>query len=240
MRILSDTEKDLCRRILKGKNGYNVIPNIIDDKLQQVLISIDKSSNKVEIIFPVRSIQLKNEDTQTIIERINDVSLLIVTICNLIALLEKEGYIMTVNQATEPNTKSKFGQGTGNMPNNVSHRFPDRKVNDLLVEYVDKNIIITPEFERFCKKGFIARDEQRFTRQIRLAYCAFGVALFAALVNVSSKFSNGTAIKQQQIDTLSSSLTRITVRLDTLNKNFLLYKPSQMQVIPMQKSKRKK
>lgn len=184
MRLLSDQEKQLCLRILEGHGGYNCIPNIIDRDLSGVLISLDKREKTAKIEFPVRSVNLSDSETSSIIARINQVSELILVIVNLITMLEKEGYILTYSKASKENNESRFGQGIGNSEHYVTHDLPDRNINDLLIEYSSKDILVTPEFARFCNKGFVSRDEQRFKRQIKIAYTALAVALFAAFVNL--------------------------------------------------------
>lgn len=184
MRLLSDQEKQLCLRILEGHGGYNCIPNIIDEDLSGILVSLDKRAKTAKIEFPVRTVNLPDSETSSIIARINQVSELILVIVNLIAMLEKEGYILTYSKASKENEQSRFGQGIGNSEHYVTYDLPDNKINDLLMEYSSKNILVTPEFARFCNNGFIARDEQRFKRQIRIAYTALAIALFAAFVNL--------------------------------------------------------
>lgn len=184
MRLLSDQEKQLCLRILEGHGGYNCIPNIIDQYLSGILILLDKREKTAKIEFPVRNLNLSDSETSSIIARINQVSELILVIVNLITMLEKEGYLLTYSKASKDNDQSRFGQGIGNSEHYVTYDLPDKKINDLLIEYSAKDILVTPEFARFCNNGFIARDEQRFKKQICIAYTALAVALFAAFANL--------------------------------------------------------
>lgn len=222
MRLLSKEEKELCKIMLDGNDGYNCIQNIIDHKLKDILVSVNKTKKEVGVLFPVWTNDVSKLPVEKIQTRLNEVGLLILTTCNLISLLEKEGYIMVYQKASQVSDVSKFGQGVGNAPGDVSHHFSDKKVSAILIDYIDKVIVTTAEFERFCAKGFIARDEQRFKKQIGIAYSALGVALFAAFVNLGfniwTKFSGGTAIKQEQIDTLSSGLKSVENKMDSINK----------------------
>lgn len=184
MRLLSEQENQLCLHILKGHGGYNCIPNIIDEYLSGVLISLDKREKKAKIEFPVRKLNFSDSETSAIIARINEISELILVTVNLIIMLEKDGYILTYSKASKENDQSRFGQGIGNSEHYITYDLPDRKINDLMVEYFSKDILVTSEFARFCNNGFIARDEQRFKKQIGIAYTALVVALFAAFVNL--------------------------------------------------------
>jgi hypothetical protein len=136
-------------------------------------------------------------------------------------MLEKEGYILLLQRATNIPNDSMFGGCIGNMPL-VSYQFADPSVSDLLIEYVHKDIIVTEEFQRFCGQRFVSRDEQRFRRQIGITTSALVVAIAALLVNTFfnflPKFTGGTKIKQEQIDTLANGLKSIEVKLESHNK----------------------
>jgi hypothetical protein len=242
MRLLSKEEKDLCKIMLDGNNGYNCIQNIIDHKLNDILISVNKPKKEVEILFPVWTNDVSKLPTEKIQTRLNEVGLLILTTCNLISLLEKEGYIMVYQKANQVSDLSKFGQGIGNATGNVSHQFSDKKVSEILIDYIDKVIVTTEEFDRFCKKGFIARDEQRFKKQIGIAYTALAVALLAAFVNLGfnlwTKLSGGTTIKQEQFDTLKTFNKHMLNKLDTLNSSILRVVPKDtIKTIIVEKTK---
>lgn len=184
MRLLSSQEKDLCRRILEGHGRYNCIPNLIDSDLSGVLINLNRIAKIATIEIPISKINLSDDETEVIIGQVKCVSQLILVTVNLIILLEKEGYILTYSSVSQEDGQSRFGQGVGNSEQCVDHQLPDKKITELLIEYSSKDILVTDEFLRFCNNGFIARDEQRFKKQITVAYTALVVALLAAFVNL--------------------------------------------------------
>lgn len=242
MRRLSKEEQNLCIRILNGNGNNNYLQNIIEEKLHDVRIDLNRNTRRVELLFQTQNQFPTSEEGERILSRINILSLEILTAVNLINLLQKEGYILLYQKANKIDDNTSFGGIPTNL-NYVAHEFGDTVVSELLIEYSIKEIVVTVEFQEFCKQGFIARDEQRFKKQIGLAYLAFAVALFAAFTNLGfnlwTKFSGGTEIKKHQIESVTSGLNGIENKIDTLNKNiqglFLLI-PDSLKVKTKNKS----
>jgi hypothetical protein len=220
MRLLSKNEQDICLRILNGDGDNNYLGNIIDHKLEGVRISITRNPVNVELLFTISKPIPTEEETSWTIERMREISVEILTVVNLINLLEKDGYIMLLQRTNQLSNNSTFGQGIGNLPAISSH-FVDQKVSQLLIEFTTKEIFVTEEFRRFCRKKFVARDEQRFRRQIAVTTSALIVAGLALIVNTTinllPRFTGGTKIKQDQVDSLRKDLRLINTSLDTLN-----------------------
>jgi hypothetical protein len=221
MRILNETEKDLCLRILKGDGNNNYLGNIIDHKLEGVRISLNRKQPNVELLFTIQGQYPTPEETEMVIYRISEISIEILTAVNLINLLEKDGYIMLMQMGNQIPNESEFGRGIGNMPS-IGHHFSDRKISELLIEYTAKEIIVTEEFRQFCKHKFIARDEQRFRRQIGITTSALAVAIFAlifnTIFNLMPKSNYEGKIRSEQIDSINSTLVLINKSLDSLNR----------------------
>jgi hypothetical protein len=220
MRILSRNEQDLCRRMLDGNGMDNYLSNIIDPQLAGVCISIIRNPQHVDLEFTIQNESPTPEETSKILDRTYEITRDILTAVTLIKMLEREGYIMLIQRATDLPSTSKFGRCIGNMPS-IRHHFSDRNIAELLIEYNFKEIEITEEFKRFCDRGFIGRDEQRFRKQISITISALVVAILALLVNtffnLLPKFTGGSKIKQEQIDTLANGLRSIELSVDSLN-----------------------
>ncbi|MBK9718260.1 MAG: hypothetical protein IPO85_12270, partial [Saprospiraceae bacterium] len=107
---------------------------------------------------------------------------LVLTLVNLIRILENDGYIILVQTADRVSSQSQFGNCVIN-ETKIYKEFPDKNVIKLLLEYVEKEIVITEEFRRFCNKGFIARDEQRYKKQFIISTSALVVAICALCIN---------------------------------------------------------
>lgn len=230
MRLLSKFEKELCKRILtrRNENVRNLfmpverqhisLSKLIEDKLEGVCVSACFNPKKLTIHFNIPAIKNINEWTFEIED-------ILFTTVSLIELLEKEGFLLIyqtnslfqIDDGKFIKTESTtFGKGT---ESGVKREIKDERYIDLLLRYCIKDIIPTDEFKRFCRRGFIARDEQRFRRQSILAISALVVAVISSTANLKNLFSNGTKIKQEQIDSIRTDLKVIHSSLDSINEN---------------------
>lgn len=242
MRLLNIDEQEICSRILNGNGNNNYLGNIIDNKLRGVRISITRNTQNVDLLFTIKNSTPTQDEIDETLGRINEISLLILNVVNLIKLLEKENYIMLLQKATTIPNQSAFGQGITNLPA-ITHNFSDPEISKLLIDYIDKEIFVTEEFRQFCENGFIARDEQRFRRQIRITTSALCVAILALVVNtvfnLLPKFTGGTKIKQEQIDSIRKDLKKISNSIEKSNfqKGLKVQIESKKQIVKDTKTK---
>lgn len=216
MRRLSPEEKRIARLINDGKG--NSLAILLDPFLLGVRISITEQPHDVELLFETQSAVPTSDEESIIVEKIRRLSIEIVTVVNLINLLEKENYII-LYQPARTDYPIEIGRGAFNLPSTSSRVF-DPKITDLLIDYATKDIIATAELSAFVKHGFITRDEQRYRIQLCVSSIAIVIALFAALTNFGfnlwTKLTGGTQIQQDQIDTVTKEMIKIENRLDTL------------------------
>jgi hypothetical protein len=219
MRILSVDEQDLCQRIVAGNGNNNYLGNIIDNKLSGICIHLTRSQAKVELRITIpEQRELTIEENHQIVSKIQDISFTILTAVNLIRMLEREGYILLLQKANQLPESTQFGGCVEGRPF-VYSGLGDENVTNLLVEYIDKEIIITDEFIQFCDHGFIGRDERRFRRQNLNSVLAISVAFFAALTNLYFNCTNrlrGTTINRDQVFEFKKSVDEIAIKIDTL------------------------
>jgi hypothetical protein len=226
MRLLNDLEKEICNRLVHWSDSKHLfITKIIEYKLEGIGIAWTKDPKTVKIYFNLPPVK-------DITQRIPEVISFLFTVVVLIKNLEKEGYIymfqsLLISDTFTPNSENvyvgnkkasgSFGLGhcKGNrLPENIVYEFPDDEISNLLIDYSNKEIILTEEFKRFCNRGFIARDEQRFRRQTLIATTALVIAVVSSTANLKNIFSNGTRIKQDQIDTLATRLRAIENKIE--------------------------
>lgn len=211
MRSLNKEEQQFCNRILQGNGNNNYIGNIIDDKLDNVRIVMNRQNSSVQICVTISSQNPTDEDISYVIKRNTEVCELILEVVNLIQLLEKEHYIMTLRRANQFQNPMSMGRGIVNLPCSSSD-IPDSNITNLLIEYCEKEIYVTEEFRLFCNRGFISRDEQRFQKQIKLTYGALIISIFALFFNTSfnvyTLIINNRNIEKNKTETSHNSYTK--------------------------------
>lgn len=222
MRILSSKEKQLCERIKENAAKQFLLGELFQEDLEGQRIEIDFDSQTVKVFLIVAGVEkiAFGEAVKFNADIYLNLSRNVINIVNLIQLLIKEGYVVAYNSTQmSPN----LFLGTGKVVDDkVFFHFPDPDVKELILQYATKQVIVTDEFERFCNNGFIARDEQRFRKQINTAYLALGIASFAALTNLGFNihtkfFTNNGKVQQSQVDTIVNVLKLTAEKIDTLN-----------------------
>ena len=211
MRSLNKEERQFCNSILQGNGNNNYIGNIIDDKLDNVRIVMNRQYSSVEILVTISNQSPTDEDLNYVKKRNTEVCELILEVVNLIQLLEKEHYIMTLRRANQFQNPMSMGRGVVNLPC-ISSDIPDSNITNLLIEYCEKEIYVTEEFRLFCNRGFISRDEQRFQKQIKLTYGALIISILSLLFNtgfnVYTQIINNRNIEKNKTETSHNSYTK--------------------------------
>ncbi|GAB2772804.1 hypothetical protein GCM10027275_14680 [Rhabdobacter roseus] len=128
----------------------------------------------------------------------------------------------------------------------MGYDIPDIDISNNLIDLCTKNIIVTDEFRRFVKSGYIARDEQRFTKQIKTSIKSLTISTFALLLSVGFNVYNTyqnlkekpniTTLEKKQIDTLVHHLQLLQQSLDSLKEASTKKEHIQSQVYKEQKN----
>lgn len=164
MRLLSKQEQELCRRILSlGDDQNNILQNILDPSLEYARVRgyYEKGKPKVKI-------QLENSSAhEATFSRAEEISREILMAVNLIKLLERDGYIMLLQDLPKKPSSVTFGGGATNQPYKSFH-INDDDVVKLLVDYSFTRIYVTEEFRVFCENGYIPRSDVQFNENLEL------------------------------------------------------------------------
>lgn len=230
MRNLGEAEKHLCRKMLtQSFHDENKLSKLIEDQLVDTKVYISKAHNIINLHIDK---QLEREgqggvrtiDEKATADKIYSTQELLVTSVNLIKMLEKDNYILLAQMGDE---EGDIEFGSSFLHNDLVFimRLPDEEVLKLIRQYAFKRILITEEFRQFVKRGFIGRDVQRADRQW---VTTLGAIFVAVVVGGSSmvercKPKQPVTIHKAQVDTVVSSINKLSVKLDSVQ--------SQVQVL---------
>ena len=172
MRLLSELEQELCKRILQGDGRNNYLANILDSDLPDAKITANKEEQTVCIHYKMFARDSKNFPLD---ERDARIRRLILETVTLIKLLEQEGYIMLfMNTTVEPNLPIGAGPdklisvGGEEQTIEIKSEIKDASVIKLWAEYSSKAIYVTEEFRVFCANGCIPRSDVQFNQNLEL------------------------------------------------------------------------
>ena len=177
MRLLSEQEQELCKRILQGDGRNNYLANILDSYLFGAKITINKEKQTVCIRYKMFA---QDYDSFPLFERDAEIRRLILETVTLIKLLQQEGYIMLfMNASEEPN--SSIGAGPDILISadeetqtiEITSEIKDASVIKLLAEYSSKEIYVTEEFRAFCENDYIPRSDVQFNKNLNLTRQSF-------------------------------------------------------------------
>ena len=164
MRLLSEQEQKLCWRISSlGDDPSNILQNILDPFLEYARISgyYKEGKSKVKIL------QENSSAHKATYSRAEEISRVILMAVNLIKLLERDGYIMLLQDLPKKPSNVTFGGGAANQPDEP-FEINDDDVARLLVDYSFTRIYVTEEFRAFCENGYIPRSDVQFNQNLEL------------------------------------------------------------------------
>lgn len=195
MKIFSEEEQEIIR-CLVDREGYsrNLI-NLIDSQrnLEGVRVKINKENSSVEFLFQSDTSNFSDDQMQYIIRRHKEISELIIRYVVLFRYLEKNDFAISFSPAMTDKKKSVFGMGAENRPF-IPSPFYDKTISDLLIEYVDKEIIPSHSLRVLVSKNFVTEEERRFKKQI----CATWIAILVSfLIGISGIYMGWRSSAEQ-------------------------------------------
>lgn len=210
MRLLETAERSFCNQIAAFKQRHFYFGELLNDRLKHTRLVVDPANKKVVLFFPKDA---PNPDDM----RFEAISQL-VTMVSILELLEKDGYILLFRVSSRTAEEYEFGRTDLLTEHSEPYPIIDDRTVQLLCKYSRKDIIPTDEFRRFCKRGFIPRDEQRFQRQIQFTVTALAVSMTLLMMNMVFTFwpkmtgeSKKTFIK---LDSVISDIHEIKAALE--------------------------
>lgn len=149
--------------------------------MKNAAVRVDTATRKVSLLLTAGS---KEESERLRFEAIAELIVMI----SVLELLEKDGYVMLFRVSARTQDVYEFGRKDLDPGNIEEVPIIDDRTLTLLCKYSRKDIIPTDEFRRFCSRSFIARDEQRFQRQIHFTVGALAVSTLLLVLNMAFTF----------------------------------------------------
>ena len=181
MRLLNSGERAFCNQLAGYKTLHFYFGDLVDQRLKQVAVRVDTANRKVWLLVPAAS---KEESERLRFEAISE----LIVMVTVLELLEKDGYVLLYRVSGRTQEHYEFGPKQLDPATLEEVAIIDDRTVTLLCKYSRKDIIPTDEFRRFCSRGFIARDEQRFQRQIHFTVGALAVSTLLLVLNMAFTF----------------------------------------------------
>ncbi len=160
MRTFNKIEKEIIGRIL---DNQIFLANFIDPYLKGLRIEVRNPNQKrtplVKFLFEMQGEVPTDNESKYIINRLGEISNLVITVTKLIQYLENNELI-TVYQGGGFDRIIRFGQGVVNLKS-IKYSFPDKTISDIFVRYSMLNIAPVSELEEFIRNGYKTKDDIR-------------------------------------------------------------------------------
>jgi|GEM_PF-1733812 len=198
MRIFDEEEQGIIRKITQGSGISRSLINIIDSmsNLQGTRIQIDKIDRKAVFLFQTQNTEPTNEEYNWGIERQQKLVELLIKHVILFRYLEKEELAIFFISAKSTEQVVTFGMGAVNMPS-FSMEIDDQNLVDLLIKYVDKEVMPSPALKQLVINRFSTEDEIKFNKQYLATWVAIGVSILLGLYGMYNNYQNSISQTKQ-------------------------------------------
>ena len=211
MRTFNENEKEVLE-ILNKSNGLKFQSLFVSKVLDKKII-IDYKANSVKVRYKTKNFTPSKEELKLIRNQSNELHSRIYLAVTLVKYFEKEGLIsLFQNQNRED--KIKIGDSKID-DHGLLNEIEDKTIKALLLDYVDKILIITTEFNEFVKNGYISKDEIRQLKSIKLAWIGIAIAVFASLI---SAFFSLLTVFDKDTENFNKDFNNRVLNQDTLFK----------------------
>lgn len=183
MRELSQTEKDIVKRI--GRSDKVSFDYILGDRLPDSKITVDFKNRGVKIFYD----RDNKEDIaeQTFVE--------LITVINLIRLLEREGYVLLFKKVVNFN---KYDNVIGNksITDLHAHIFDDKNVIEELLKLSHIDVYPTQELKYFLEK-FKTREQRNHRQTILWTIVSIAIAFLLGIVPLTKDLLDDKSEKEE-------------------------------------------
>jgi len=205
-------EKEFIKLIVEKEGYQRNILNMLDKFLKDSLLEFVKEDNEI---------YLRGGSPETLIDKINEISPVIVILTGLVRYLEKEGYVSIYCPLNNAASIVTVGQGVSNKCRN-RHKFSDDTVAKNLIHYVHKEIFPSFELEQLVSNNFVTDIEVRFLRQQVTTWTSIILAgiigiggifyqIYDRAASSSANLNNVNFIKNQIVK-LNTNFDRLVVK----------------------------
>lgn len=185
MKIFDAQDKAIVRKITQGSGFSRSLINVLDSQntLHGVRIRIDRSDKSAQFLFESQNQDPGQEEISLAIGRQKEITELLIRHVILLRYLEKEELAVFFEPTRNPEQIIEFGMGAVNKPS-FSMSMSDCNLIDLLIKYIDKEILPSPSLRSLEKNDFISGEERRFNLEYRATLTAIGVSMCLGLYGI--------------------------------------------------------
>ncbi|HCT30229.1 MAG TPA: hypothetical protein DIW31_05740 [Bacteroidales bacterium] len=239
MRHFETKEKEILK-ILDSLNGSK-FENLLLDKIRDNKLIIDLGQRKAHIRYKTKAFHPDKEEKRDISIQANELHERIYLAVTLVNYFEKQGFIgLFINQYLS----STVEIGNKELDNSgLLTPIIDENINELLVNYTGKVLIITSEFHEFVKNNFIFKEEIRHNQIIKLTWAGIITAISVGIISIGASI---WSISNSEVENFHNDFKKyyeqheiLLKKLDSINNSLKVNLEFQKQLITKRPKKKK-
>lgn len=191
MRPLSNSEKNVVKKLRDNDQYFCDI--FVEDFLPDLIIEITNDSDydihEIKILIKRR----ETNSEEYFLKQIDKATRKIAQAINLLNYLKSEAYIFSYKPAHGINVQGFMGLKEIIKDYNVNpdkyerYKFPDKKLYDIIFEFIDIKFASTEALRDYVKNDFRTPDQIRHRQNIFIAWIAIIISLLLGLIGIFYK-----------------------------------------------------
>lgn len=183
MRVISNLEKKIINRICEGHTHISIL---LTDHIPDILLSIDKDNEKVELHLD----KVTNENQEKLLENLSSQTEKIIYIIKFLLYLENEGYALTGYFSHGRYSKPKIGlphlrEKFDRDRESFFHLdFTDERMNKFIFTYSDLEIFPIHQLTEFKQNNYRTKEDIRHNQIITVTVIAIIISLLLGLTSL--------------------------------------------------------
>lgn len=186
MRVLSELEKKIIDRICEGHTHISIL---LTDHIPNLLFSIDKDKQTVELLFK------SGTPTDEVTDKATSQTEKIIYIIKFLHYLEKEGYALTGyfshGRAVNPiiSLPETYASYEADKNNRTKWTFTDERMIDFIFRYTDITIFPTHQLKAFRQNKYRTQEDIRHNQILTVTVIAIIISLLLGLASFFQPFN---------------------------------------------------
>jgi hypothetical protein len=252
MRHFNDLEKRLLEKMVElftKSASSNIVSNIIDEYVTGIKVKIIPKKGAVEFLFETHSGAPSESEKISMLERVNSLSVVIVTFINLLQYLEREGLALVFKRALPDAKEILFGRQNPDAKT-FAVALPDKEIAKAFAKYVEMEFVLTQTLVQLVRGGYMTPSEKtvQYTneavqRGLRMAWYGIFAAIFVGVIGFAGYWFFGNSTVKQldgvekkfdniitSIQSVNSTLVKASEKQDTINTRVISMKAPRLDV----------
>jgi len=224
MKVFDTEEQAIINKITQGHGYSRTLINILDsiNNLQGTRIEIEIADRKARFLFQTQSSDPTDEECRFGIEKQQQLTELLIKHVTLFRYLEKEELAVFFEPTKNTEKTVRFGMGATNLPS-FSMSIDDQNVVDLLIKYINKEIMPSPSLRDLENNNFLSDDTIKLKKQLVATWSAITVSIFLGLYGMYNNHQNSVNQEKQFKTQIIENKKTINAILKQIEKSKLDY-----------------